>query len=157
MLATGPASTTFDAAAALDAMLQPRTGSKGNENRRARLPPHISDDLRRWLHGATRAHAMLCHTVRVYAEPHRAGGGGNAGDEFIKRAARGCSSLLYDSVGAAIEELESVRADIQIKMDTTPEPTPHPPGSGLKVLEMAARYEAGNSLHVPGDKAANLR
>lgn len=138
-------------------MLQPRTKSTGNANRRVRIGAHVSPQLREWLHRCTRAHSVLCHVVRCYGEPARAGGESNAGNEFVERAARGCRTLLYDAVGVAQDELEAVRQEIQHVMDTEPGPTHHPPGSGLKVIELAKRYHDGNSLHVAGDAQTDIR
>lgn len=149
------AKPVFDAAAALEELLEPRTDS--GRNRRVRIGDNVSPQLREWLHRVVHAHASLCHVVRTYARPSQAGGGSNAGNEFVDRAARGCKTLLYDAVTAAREELDILRSEIETEMDEAPEACPHPPGSGLKVETMRQRYWDGNSLFCPHDRRQNLK
>ena len=120
-------------------------------NRRTRIGDHVGAQLRGWLQRVTRAHATLCHVVRVYGAPERAGGASNAGNVYVERAASGDPTLLHDALGAAIDTLAGIRAEVSDHMDQT-RPCRGKPGSAAKVEEMARRAAAGHSIFNSSDR-----
>lgn len=119
-------------------------------NRRVRFAPSTDPQLRGWLTRAARCHAHLCGVVRLFSNPHKAGGRSRLGDEFAARIAAGDRSFLYDALGFCRDEIDGLREQIAAVMDSAP-PTPHPPGTPGKLAEMMRRLETGYSLFVPGD------
>jgi hypothetical protein len=129
-------------------------GSTPNKtNRRVRFAPSTDPKLRGWLTRASRCHAHLCGVVRLYSNPKKAGGQSLLGEDFASRIAAGDRSLLYDALGYCRDEIDELREQISVVMDSAP-PTRHPPGSPEKVDEMMRRLERGFSLFVPDDAPA---
>lgn len=89
--------------------------------------------------------------MRVYGQPHRAGGASNAGDIYVRRAADGDPTLLHDALGVAIDVLTDIRRDVLEHMDDT-EPTKAKPGSAAKVEEMRRRAESGRGIFNEDDR-----
>jgi hypothetical protein len=125
------------------------------ENRRTRIDPSVDPQLRAWLHATTRIHAGLCALVRLYGQPHRAGGAGVAGDCYADRLAAGDPSLLFDALGVAADQITDLRDQIGAWMDSAPSTTA-PPGSPGKVQAMVDRAALGHSLFIAGDAASNV-
>lgn len=88
-------------------MSKHRAGPKGRGegNRRTRLDRDLDPRLKDILHTIVRAHAPLCRAERVYENPRIAGEA-----DAIRRAARGCRTILFDMVQCALEELYTARA-----------------------------------------------
>lgn len=131
----------------LDAVLQ----KKRSDNRRTRLAADIPENVRGWLHGVARVHAMLCHCCRLFADPSRAGGAGLEGEMYRRRLEVGDRTVVYDFVTAAIEDLSAVRCDVERQMDDAP-PTDFPPGDPRKVELMRQRADQGFSIFQPNDR-----
>lgn len=125
------------------------------ENRRTRIDGSVSPQMRSWLHATARIHAGLCSLVRLYGQPHRAGGAGVAGDCYAERLAAGDPSLLHDTLGVAADQIADLRTQISIWMDSAP-PCPHPPGSADKVQAMVDRAALGHSLFIAGDAVTDV-
>lgn len=88
-------------------MSKHRTGQKGRGegNRRTRLDRDLDPRLKAILHTIVRAHAPLCRAERVYETPKIAGEA-----DAIRRAERGCRTILFDMITCSLEELYNARA-----------------------------------------------
>jgi hypothetical protein len=111
--------------------------------------------LRVWLTRCSRVHAALSGVCQVYANPDKAGGQSNNGNDHVARASRGCKTLLFDALTYCQEELEEIRGEILKNMESGV-PTHHPPGSGLKVETMRQRFRDGDALFQPGDARKDI-
>lgn len=132
----------------------PRAGGDAG-NRRTRLDPSLDPQLLGWLHRAARVHAALCGTIRLFADPSKAGGEGLSGDDYKQRLERGDRTILCDAVGLAIDDLTGIRAEIVDRMDAA-EPTDAEPGSHEKVAVMSRRAYLGESLFVSRDRQIDV-
>ena len=101
-----------------------------------------------WLRRVVHVHAQLRHTVAVYDDPTKAGGGGE--DDYTRKAAAGDRTILDDTLARAIEELTAIRDEIGREMESIPS-TRALPGSLEKIAELAVRAAAGMALHHPDD------
>lgn len=118
------------------------------EGRRTRISPTVPRQIAEWLRRVVHVHAQLCHTVAVYGDPTKAGGGGQ--DEYTARAAAGDRTILDDTLARAIEELTAIRDEVWREMGDVP-PSRHRPGSPEKIATLRERFEAGKSLHHDND------
>jgi len=115
---------------------------------RTRLSLTVERQLGDWLRRVVHVHAQLRHTVAVYDDPTKAGGGGE--DDYSRRAAEGDRTILDDTLARAIEELSAIRDEIGREMEAVP-PSSALPGSLEKIAQLALRAAAGMALHHPND------
>lgn len=138
-----------DKCSPIDREAPPQPKAQGKKARAGELPAELKD----WITRTTRIYAHLCYLVRLFRNPSMAGGQSLEGETFAARAASGDRTLLYDALGLARDEIDTMREEIQKKMDSAPG-TRHPPGSTGKVAEMFARAEAGFSIFIDDDAPA---
>jgi hypothetical protein len=103
----------------------------------------------------TRVHAHLLTVVRLYGRPDRAGGQGNAGEQYAARAASGDRTLLSSCLTHCVCELTDIRDEVDAQIDDVPGVVAFP-GSPDKVEAMRARIAAGLSLFSDDDRPPDL-
>lgn len=122
--------------------------SPTSPSKRNRQPPN--PQFADWLVRVTRAHAHLRWVILLFRNPGTAGGQSLEGETFSARARRWDRTLVYDACGVAMDELESVRAEVFAVMESC-RPTKHLPGTTDKVDAMERRAKSGYSLFIDAD------